>query len=44
MSIRHDETKPVFRVIATFLTQKIVDLEEEILIIQTLVPVFCTMV
>jgi len=33
MSIRHDETKPVFRVIATFLTQKIVDLEEEILII-----------
>jgi tRNA1Val (adenine37-N6)-methyltransferase len=33
MSIRHDETKPVFRVIATFLTQKVNDLEEKTLII-----------
>ena len=33
MSIRHDESKPIFRVIATFLTQKIHNLEEKTLII-----------
>ncbi len=33
MSIRHDESKPVFRVIATFLTKKIYDLEEKSLTI-----------
>lgn len=33
MSIRHDESKPIFRVIATFRTQKIHNLEEETLII-----------
>ena len=33
MSIRHDETKPVFRVIATFLIQKVNYLEEKTLII-----------
>lgn len=33
MSIRHDESKPIFRVIATFMTQKIHNLEEETLII-----------
>lgn len=33
MSIRHDESKPIFRVIAAFLTQKVHDLEEETLII-----------
>ena len=33
MSIRHDESKPIFRVIATFLTQKIHNLEEKSLII-----------
>ncbi len=31
--IRHDESKPVFRVIATFLTKKVHDLEEKTLII-----------
>ncbi|GAB2610190.1 methyltransferase [Emticicia sediminis] len=33
MSIRHDESKPIFRVIATFLTQKTHNLEEKTLII-----------
>jgi len=33
MLIRHDESKPIFRVIATFLTHKIHDLEEKTLII-----------
>jgi tRNA1(Val) A37 N6-methylase TrmN6 len=33
MSIRHDESKPIFRVIATFLTQKVNVLEEKTLII-----------
>lgn len=33
ISIRHDESKPIFRVIATFLTQKVHDLEEKKLII-----------
>ncbi|MDZ7936081.1 MAG: methyltransferase [Emticicia sp.] len=33
MSISHDESKPVFRVIATFLTQKVYNLEEKSLII-----------
>lgn len=31
--IRHDESKPIFRVIATFLTKKVYDLEEKALII-----------
>lgn len=31
--IRHDESKPIFRVIATFLTQKVHNLEEDTLII-----------
>lgn len=35
MSIRHDESKPIFRVIATFLTKKVHDLEEKTLIIHT---------
>lgn len=33
MLIRHDESKPIFRVIATFLTQKVHNLEEKTLII-----------
>lgn len=33
MSIRHDESKPIFRVIATFLTQKVHSLEGKTLII-----------
>ncbi len=33
MSIHHDESKPIFRVIAIFLTQKISDLEERTLVI-----------
>jgi tRNA1(Val) A37 N6-methylase TrmN6 len=32
-SIRHDESKTIFRVIATFLTQKTDNLEQEMLII-----------
>lgn len=35
MSIRHDESKPIFRVIATFQTQKVHNLEEKTLIIHT---------
>lgn len=35
MSIRHDESKPIFRVIAAFLTKKVHDLEEKTLIIHT---------
>ncbi|MFN3490158.1 MAG: tRNA1(Val) (adenine(37)-N6)-methyltransferase [Emticicia sp.] len=33
MSIRHDESKPIFRVIATFQTKKVHNLEEKTLII-----------
>lgn len=33
MLIRHDESKPIFRVIATFLTNQVPDLEETTLII-----------